>query len=66
MIVYYDVVVFQSEISEVILFGGGTRVPKVQEMLKKAIGLESLGKGINSDEAAALGRYSGRRLQLKP
>ena len=56
MIVYYDVLVFQSEISEVILFGGGTRVPKVQEMLKKAIGLESLGKGINSDEAAALGR----------
>jgi len=43
------------EISEVILMGGGTRVPGVQDALKKAIGREELGKGINTDEAAALG-----------
>lgn len=41
-------------INQVILFGGGTRVPKVQEMLKNAINQE-LGKNINMDEAAAMG-----------
>lgn len=45
----------QGEINEVILMGGGTRSPKVQEMLKKTIGREELGKSINTDEAAALG-----------
>lgn len=43
------------EISEVILMGGGTRIPKVQEALKSVIKREDLGKGINTDEAAALG-----------
>lgn len=41
-------------ISQVILVGAGTRVPKVQERLAAAVGLE-LGKSINTDEAAALG-----------
>ncbi|ESO05028.1 hypothetical protein HELRODRAFT_111473 [Helobdella robusta] len=44
-----------SEISEVILMGGGTRVPKIQEVLKHSIKRDDLGKGINTDEAAALG-----------
>ena len=35
--------------------GGGTRIPKVQEKLQKAIGRQELGKSINTDEAAALG-----------
>jgi hypoxia up-regulated 1 len=43
------------DISEVILMGGGTRIPKVQDAIKKAINKEELGKGINTDEAAALG-----------
>jgi len=43
------------EISETILMGGGTRVPRVQATLQEAIKREELGKGINSDEAAALG-----------
>lgn len=43
------------EISEVILMGGGTRIPKVQETLQGVIKREELGKGINTDEAAALG-----------
>lgn len=43
------------EISEVILMGGGTRIPKVQETLQTVIKREDLGKGINTDEAAALG-----------
>jgi len=43
------------DIESVILMGGGTRMPKVQEMLSKAMGKEELGKSINTDEAAALG-----------
>lgn len=41
-------------INQVILFGGGTRVPKIQETLRTAIGQE-LGKNINMDEAAVMG-----------
>ncbi|XP_035289124.1 hypoxia up-regulated protein 1 isoform X2 [Anguilla anguilla] len=43
------------EIEQVILVGGATRVPKVQEALLKAVGKEELGKNINADEAAAMG-----------
>ncbi|MED6280152.1 Hypoxia up-regulated protein 1 [Characodon lateralis] len=43
------------DIEQVILVGGATRVPKVQEVLLKAVGKEELGKNINADEAAALG-----------
>ena len=42
-------------IKDVILMGGGTRIPKVQEMLQQATGRKELGKSINTDEAAALG-----------
>lgn len=37
---YWYVLLFsiQDEISDVILMGGGTRIPKVQEMIKKATG----------------------------
>lgn len=44
----------QDVINQVILFGGGTRVPKIQETLRASIGQE-LGKNINMDEAAAMG-----------
>nr|XP_020030185.1 hypoxia up-regulated protein 1 isoform X1 [Castor canadensis]XP_020030186.1 hypoxia up-regulated protein 1 isoform X1 [Castor canadensis]XP_020030187.1 hypoxia up-regulated protein 1 isoform X1 [Castor canadensis] len=43
------------EIEQVILVGGATRVPKVQEVLLKAVNKEELGKNINADEAAAMG-----------
>lgn len=43
------------EIDQVILVGGATRVPKVQEFLLKAVGKEELSKNINADEAAAMG-----------
>uniref|UniRef100_A0A8C7KMS1 Hypoxia up-regulated protein 1 n=1 Tax=Oncorhynchus kisutch TaxID=8019 RepID=A0A8C7KMS1_ONCKI len=43
------------EIEQVILVGGSTRVPKVQEVLLKSVGKEELGKNINADEAAAMG-----------
>ncbi|XP_059812944.1 hypoxia up-regulated protein 1 [Hypanus sabinus] len=43
------------EIDHVILVGGATRVPKVQDVLLKAVGKKELGKNINADEAAAMG-----------
>ncbi|XP_022325239.2 hypoxia up-regulated protein 1-like isoform X1 [Crassostrea virginica] len=43
------------EITDVILMGGGTRVPKVQEKLLEFLKRDVLGKSINTDEAAALG-----------
>lgn len=41
-------------VSQVVLVGAGTRVPKVQEYIKKAVGQE-LSKNLNTDEAAAMG-----------
>lgn len=41
-------------IDEIILVGAGTRVPKVQSVLKEYLGRE-LGKNLNTDEAAAMG-----------
>lgn len=41
-------------INQVTLFGGGTRVPKIQEILKAYINRD-LGKNINMDEAATMG-----------
>lgn len=41
-------------ISQVILVGAGTRVPKVQEKIIKAVDME-LSKNLNTDEAAVMG-----------
>lgn len=41
-------------INQVILFGGATRTPKIQEILKKTVKVE-LGKNLNADEAATMG-----------
>lgn len=43
-----------SAIDQVILVGGGSRVPKVQELLTKFINSD-LGKNLNTDESAAMG-----------
>ncbi|XP_063799542.1 hypoxia up-regulated protein 1 [Pseudophryne corroboree] len=43
------------QIDQVIIVGGATRVPKVQDLLLKAVGKEELSKNINADEAAAMG-----------
>ena len=43
-----------SEISDVILVGGQTRMPKVQEKVKEIFGVEAR-KDINPDEAVAIG-----------
>ena len=43
-----------SEINKVLLVGGSTRIPAVQEAIKKEIGQEP-SKGVNPDEVVALG-----------
>src|ERR1700710_1939076 len=43
-----------SEISEVVLVGGQTRMPKVQEIVQKLFGREPH-KGVNPDEVVAIG-----------
>jgi molecular chaperone DnaK len=44
----------QSDIHEVVLVGGSTRIPKVQDMVKDFFGREPH-KGVNPDEVVALG-----------
>ncbi|WP_301070776.1 Hsp70 family protein, partial [uncultured Helicobacter sp.] len=44
----------QSDISEVVMVGGSTRIPKVQERVKNYIGKE-LNKSVNPDEVVAVG-----------
>ncbi|HUX83672.1 MAG TPA: molecular chaperone DnaK [Chitinophagaceae bacterium] len=43
-----------SEISEVILVGGSTRIPKIQEVVEKFFGKKP-SKGVNPDEVVAVG-----------
>ncbi|MBW3544660.1 MAG: molecular chaperone DnaK [Bacteroidetes bacterium] len=43
-----------SEIDEVILVGGSTRIPKIQEEVEKFFGRKP-GKGVNPDEVVAIG-----------
>jgi molecular chaperone DnaK len=43
-----------TEIDEVLLVGGSTRIPKVQEIVKKFFGKEP-NKGVNPDEVVAIG-----------
>ena len=49
-----DAGVSNSDISKVILVGGSTRIPAVQEAVKKVTGKEPF-KGINPDECVAIG-----------
>mmetsp|Transcript_41089 Transcript_41089/g.133722 ORF Transcript_41089/g.133722 Transcript_41089/m.133722 type:complete len:662 (-) Transcript_41089:178-2163(-) len=45
----------KSEIDEVVLVGGSTRIPKVQQLLKDFFNGKEPNKGINPDEAVAFG-----------
>ncbi|CAO2813603.1 unnamed protein product [Amaranthus hypochondriacus] len=49
-----DAGVTLSEVNEVLLVGGMTRVPKVQEVVKEIFG-KTPSKGVNPDEAVAMG-----------
>ncbi|KAK6121039.1 hypothetical protein DH2020_045229 [Rehmannia glutinosa] len=45
----------KSDIHEIVLVGGSTRIPKVQEMLKEFFNGKEPSKGVNPDEAVAYG-----------
>lgn len=45
----------EKDISEVILVGGATRMPSVQEMVKKLTGGKQLNMSVNPDEVVAVG-----------
>ncbi len=45
----------RSKVSDVVLVGGSTRIPKVQELLSKFFKGKELCKSINPDEAVAYG-----------
>ena len=53
--VLLDAKVKKSEISEVVLVGGSTRIPKVQAMLREMFPQKPLNKSVNPDEAVACG-----------
>merc|ERR1712070_1067616 len=45
----------KSEVDEIVLVGGSTRIPKVQSLLKDYFGGKEPSKGVNPDEAVAFG-----------
>lgn len=49
-----DANISASEIDEILLVGGSTRIPKIQELVKETFGKEA-SKNINPDEAVAIG-----------
>merc|ERR1719238_565174 len=50
-----DADVEKSEVDEIVLVGGSTRIPKVQSLLSEYFGGKEPSKGINPDEAVAYG-----------
>ena len=50
-----DAKMSKSQIQEIVLVGGSTRVPKIQELLKDYFGGKELCKSINPDECVAYG-----------
>jgi heat shock protein 1/8 len=53
--VLQDAGVSKSAVQEIVLVGGSTRIPKVQELLSSFFNGKELNKGINPDEAVAYG-----------
>merc|ERR1712038_1031557 len=50
-----DADVSKSEVDEIVLVGGSTRIPKVQSLIAEYFGGKEPSKGINPDEAVAYG-----------
>jgi len=50
-----DADVKKSEIDDIVLVGGSTRIPKVQSLIEEFFGGKKASKGINPDEAVAFG-----------
>ena len=53
--VLQDSGVSKSQVDDIVLVGGSTRIPKVQELLSNYFNGKELNKGINPDEAVAYG-----------
>lgn len=53
--VLQDAGVSKSQVNDIVLVGGSTRIPKVQELLSSFFNGKELNKGINPDEAVAYG-----------
>lgn len=45
----------KSEIDEIVLVGGSTRIPKIQQLVKEFFNGKEPSRGINPDEAVAYG-----------
>jgi len=45
----------KSEVDEIVLVGGSTRIPKIQSLLKEYFNGKEPNRGINPDEAVAYG-----------
>lgn len=45
----------KSDVHDIVLVGGSTRIPKVQELLRNFFNGRELNKSINPDEAVAYG-----------
>jgi heat shock protein 5 len=50
-----DAKVSKNEVDDIVLVGGSTRIPKVQELIKEFFNGKAASKGINPDEAVAFG-----------
>lgn len=50
-----DAKMSKADVHEIVLVGGSTRIPKVQELLRSYFGGKELSKAINPDEAVAYG-----------
>merc|ERR1719214_267422 len=50
-----DAKIGKGDVDEVVLVGGSTRIPKVQQLLKEFFNGKEPSKGINPDEAVAYG-----------
>ncbi|XP_055873445.1 heat shock 70 kDa protein II-like [Biomphalaria glabrata] len=51
----HDALLDKSQIDEIVLVGGSTRIPKVQQLLSDFFGGRQLNKSLNADEAVAYG-----------
>jgi L1 cell adhesion molecule like protein len=50
-----DAKVSKNQLDEIVLVGGSTRIPKIQQMLSEYFGGKELNKSVNQDEAVAYG-----------
>ena len=50
-----DAKISKSEVHEIVLVGGSTRIPKIQSLLTEFFNGKELNKSINPDEAVAYG-----------